>query len=194
MCQFHMVSIGRRYLTNKPDLEAARELMALVRTLARKDQATFMEDLGQWYSRHEEILKEKSIDNFGKRHFTRPRLRSAYLSIKRHAPWLWTFERFKDRTMPNTNAGIESFNSRLKTTLRIHSGITAERRMKPIENFIATHYWKDFLSHEPPKIARPPTTAASLTIPVRYWPIARRLLLSRACFLLSQLTKMRSFD
>lgn len=140
MCQFHMVSIVRRYLTNKPDLEAAQELLALVKTLARKDQATFMADLGQWYSRHEEILKEKSTDDFGKKHFTRPRLRSAYLSIKRHAPWLWTFERFKDRTIPNTNAGIESFNSRLKTTLRIHSGITAERRRKLIENFIATHY------------------------------------------------------
>lgn len=99
-----------------------------------------MADLGQWYSRHEEILKEKSVDDFGKKHFTRPGLRSAYLSIKRHAPWLWTFERYKDRTIPNTNAGIESFNSRLKTTLRIHSGITAECRRKMIENFIATHY------------------------------------------------------
>lgn len=48
MCQFHMVSIVRRYLTNKPDLEAARELLALVKTLARKDEATFMADLGQW--------------------------------------------------------------------------------------------------------------------------------------------------
>lgn len=76
-----MVSIVRRYLTNKPVLEAAWELMALVRTLARKDQATFMADLGQWYSRHEEILKEKSIDNFGKRHFTRPRLRSAAMAL-----------------------------------------------------------------------------------------------------------------
>lgn len=67
-------------------------------------------------------------------------LKGLFESIKRHVPWLWTFKKFKDRTIPNTNTGIESFNSRLKTTLRIHSGITAERRMKLIENFIATHY------------------------------------------------------
>lgn len=140
MCQFHMVSIVRRYLTNKPDLEAARELLALVKTLAKKDEETFMADLRQWYVRHDKILKEKSVDGAGKKHYTRPRLRSAYLSIKRHSPWLWTYNKFKDRTIPNTNAGIESLNSRLKTMLRVHSGITAERRIKLIENFIATHY------------------------------------------------------
>jgi len=96
MCQFHMISIVRRYLTKNPDVEAARELLALVKTLAMKNQATFMEELGQWHSRHEEILKEKRIDDFGKKHFTCPRLRSAYLSIKHHAPWLWTFEKFGD--------------------------------------------------------------------------------------------------
>lgn len=140
MCQFHMISIVRRYLTNKPDLEAAKELLALIKTLAVKDEHSFMCELAQWHKRNEAIIKEKSFDKDGKRHFTRPRLRSAYLSIKRHSPWLWTFEKFKDRAIPNTNAGIESFNSRLKTTLRIHSGITAERRIKLIENFIATHY------------------------------------------------------
>ncbi len=140
MCQFHMISIVRRYLTNKPDLEAARELLSLVKTLARKDEAAFMNELELWHHRYADILKEKSIDTYGKRRFTRPRLRSAYLSVKRHAPWLWTFEKYGDRSIPNTNAGIESFNSRLKTTMRIHSGITAERRIKLIENFIATHY------------------------------------------------------
>lgn len=140
MCHFHMISIVRRYLTNKPDLGVARELSALVKTLSRKDEKTFMEELKMWHSRHEDMLKEKSVDNFGKKHFTRPRLQSAYLSIKRHAPWLWTFEKFKDRTIPNTNAGIESSNARLKTTMRIHSGITAERRKKLIEIYMATHY------------------------------------------------------
>lgn len=103
-------------------------------------KAEFMSKLSIWHTQYESVLKEKSMDAYGKKHFMRPRLRSAYLSLIRHSPWLWTFEKFKDRTIPNTNAGIESFNSRLKTTLRIHSGITSERRIKLIENFIATHY------------------------------------------------------
>lgn len=140
MCQFHMISIVRRYLTNKPNLDAAKDLLLLTRTLAMSSKADFMSKLSGWHTQYESVLKEKSVDAYGKKHFMRPRLRSAYLSLIRHSPWLWTFEKFKDRTIPNTNAGIESFNSRLKTTLRIHSGITSERRIKLIENFIATHY------------------------------------------------------
>lgn len=140
MCQFHMVAIVRRYLTNRPDLPAAKELLAITKTLSCKSQESFTSELEEWHTRHQDILKEKTTDSQGKEHFTRPRLRSAYLSLKRHIPLLWTFDKYADRTIPNTNAGIESLNSRLKTTLRVHSGITAERRRKLIENFIATHY------------------------------------------------------
>jgi len=45
MCQFHMVSIVRRYLTNRPDLEAARELLKLAKTLSVKSKSEFMAEL-----------------------------------------------------------------------------------------------------------------------------------------------------
>lgn len=140
MCQFHMVAIVRRYLTTNPDTEAAAMLLRLIKTLATKPRKDFLADLEAWSGRYATTLNEKHQGSDGKNHFVRPRLRSAYLSIKRHSRWLWTFEQYTDRVIPNTNAGIESLNARLKTTLRVHSGITSERRQKLLENFIARHY------------------------------------------------------
>lgn len=140
MCQFHMISIVKRYLTTKPEIEASVKLLRLIKTLSNKSEAQFIHELELWYCCYKDELNAKYIDNQGRKRFIRHRLRSAYLSIKRHLPWLWTYERFDDRIIPNTNAGIESLNARLKTTLRVHSGIKAERRIKLLENYIATHY------------------------------------------------------
>ena len=38
----------------------------------------------------------------------RPRLRSAYLSIRRNMKRLWTFYDYRDRVIPNTNNGLEA--------------------------------------------------------------------------------------
>lgn len=140
MCQFHMVAIVKRYLTSKPDIEAAQELLSLTKTLSSTSKQDFLTALECWHIRYEDVLKEKRKGADGSSHYVRPRLRAAYLSIKRHSPWLWTFEKYKDRVIPNTNAGIESLNARLKTALRVHSGIKAVRRQKLLENFIASHY------------------------------------------------------
>jgi hypothetical protein len=140
MCQFHMIGIVKRYLTSKPDIEAASELLALIKCLTELHRDEFEQELQQWYTKWHEVMSERHTDRYGKSHYVRPRLRAAYYSIKRHIPWLWTFEKYQDRIIPNTNAGIESLNSRLKTALRVHSGISSDRRKKLIENYIATHY------------------------------------------------------
>ena len=56
----------------------------------------------------------------------RPRLRSAYLSIKRNMKRLWTFYDYKDR-------GLEAVFADIKSKVRVHSGLTRERRMKLID-------------------------------------------------------------
>lgn len=140
MCQFHMIAIVKKLLTSKPDTEASAELLALAKTLSKRPREEFVEGLEAWHKKHCAAISEKRRGKDGKTHYVRPRLRTAYHSLKRHLPWLWTFEAHPNLAIPNTNASIESLNSRLKTTMRVHSGITAERRRKLLENFIATHY------------------------------------------------------
>lgn len=140
MCQYHMIEIVKRYLTSKPDLAVSQELLALTKTLADKSKDEFTHELEEWHSKWKEVIQEAVKDKEGKKHYVRPRLRSAYQALKRHFPWLWTFEKYSDRVIPNTNAGIESLNSKLKTIMRVHSGITADRREKLLENYIAKNY------------------------------------------------------
>ena len=70
----------------------------------------------------------------------RTRLRSAYLSIRRHMIWLWTFYEDKDRVIPNTNNGLEGIFSDIKSKVRVHSGISREHRKKHIDEYISRHY------------------------------------------------------
>ena len=54
----------------------------------------------------------------------RPRLQSAYLSLKRNMPLLWIFCDHPETGLPNTNNALEGLFSDLKTKVRVHSGIS----------------------------------------------------------------------
>lgn len=140
MCQFHMIQIVRRHLTTNPDLEASRELLNLVYSLSKISEAEFRTTLTDWHDKWQKFLSEKTILSDGKSYFKHPRTRAAYNSIRYYLPWLWTYERYPDLHIPNTNSAIESLNQRLKTLLRNHSGISKERRKKLLAEFIATNY------------------------------------------------------
>lgn len=141
MCQFHMIMIVRRYLTGNPDLPASKELLSIANKIAKTDRDTFASSLDQWSVKWEKFIQERSCDKTtGKTSYTHKNLRSAYNSLRYYQPYLWTFEKYPQFHIPNTNAGIESLNSKLKTMLRCHSGISKFRRMKLIQEFIARHY------------------------------------------------------
>lgn len=91
--------------------------------------------------KYKEILNERVHDRRMKRPpYMRPKLRSAYLSVKRNMPRLWTFEDYKDRIIPNTNNGLEGIFSDIKAKVGVHSGLTKEHRKKLIDEYIARHY------------------------------------------------------
>ncbi|MBO4328318.1 MAG: transposase, partial [Bacteroidales bacterium] len=96
-----------------------------------------------WYERNKDVVNERSHDRRIKRKtppYMRPRLRSAYLSIKRNMPLLWTFYDHPELGLPNTNNGLEGIFSDLKTKLRVHSGIKREQRKKLIDEYLMRHY------------------------------------------------------
>ena len=140
MCQYHMIQIVRRHLTSKPDLEASVELLDISMSLSRVPEEDFREALACWHKKWHSFLSEKSVGPDGKTHFTHPRPRAAYRSLKFYLPYLWTCHHYPELHIPNTNAAIESLNQRLKTLLRNHSGISRQRRIKLLEEYIARHY------------------------------------------------------
>ena len=143
MCQFHQILIIRRYLTQEPDLEASVQLLDLVKSITRMDKESFIGAFNEWYEKYKEVLNERVHDKRIKRNmppYMRPRLRSAYLSLRRNMPLLWTFYDHPATGLPNTNNGIEGLFSDLKGKLRVHRGISKDNRKKLLDEYILRHY------------------------------------------------------
>lgn len=143
MCQFHQILITRRYLTQEPELDASCELLNLVKSITQMDKESFIGAFNEWGEKYKDVLNERVHDKRLKRHtppYMRPRLRSAYLSLKRNMTLLWTFYDYPEAGLPNTNNGIEGLFSDIKGKLRVHRGISKDNRKKLLDEYIMRHY------------------------------------------------------
>lgn len=138
MCQFHMIQIIRRLLTNSPHLQAGIELLELVRKLTRVNGEAFSEQFGNWCKEWDPFLKERTILSTGKSTYTHRRLRAARNSLRYHLPWLFTYQIVPKLKIPNTTNKLEGTNSELKRRLHSHNGLTQANKKKFIDGFLKT--------------------------------------------------------
>ncbi len=137
MCQFHQIAIITKYLTRNPKLEASKELRELSKLLTTIDKDNFEKKLKRWYEKWSEFLNERSINPTTKRkYFTHKRLRSAYTSLKRNLPYLFTYQENSDLKIPNTTNSIDGHFADLKSKLRVHNGLSIQRKKKFIIEFL----------------------------------------------------------
>ena len=138
-CQFHQVMTVKTKLTLHPKLQASQELLAIAKILCHTDKDSFIGALTAWYEKWKEFINERAKGTDGKTHYVHKNTRSAYMSLKRNMPWLWTFYDFPELHMPNTNNELEALNSTLKAKLDLHKGISKERRKVFIQDFLKAH-------------------------------------------------------
>ena len=137
MCHFHQAAIVTRYVTRKPQLEAGQDLQALTRFLPKVDEAQFTLWLGLWYDKWGEFLKERTTDEItGRWHYTHRRLRSAYYSVKRNLPYLFTYLRYPEFNIPNTSNSLEGIFTHIKKNIRLHGGLRIHQKQPMIEEFL----------------------------------------------------------
>ena len=139
LCQFHQVMTVRIKLTLKPKLEASRELLDLTNMLCHTDKESFAGALDEWHTKWTGFLRERTMDVNGKTHYVHKNTRSAFLSLKRNMPWLWTWYDNRDLDIPNTNNELEALNSNLKAKLNLHKGLSGERRKTLIQELLNAH-------------------------------------------------------
>lgn len=109
LCQFHQIKTVMRYLTNKPKSLPAQQLRKLTLTLCHSTHDVFQAALNAWFLQHQTYVNERTINpETGKSRYTHKRLRSAYLSLKRNLPFLFTFEQHPDLNIPNTTVTRKS--------------------------------------------------------------------------------------
>ena len=137
MCQFHQSAIIRRYLTKKPKLQAALELMEVVDLMKKTDKESFVGALQMWFDKWEFFLNERSINiETNKSFYTHKKLRSAFRSIKNNLPWLFTWYDHFELKIPNTTNAIDGHFADLKNKLRNHNGLSRKRKIKFIDEFL----------------------------------------------------------
>lgn len=137
MCQFHQSAIIRRYLTKRPKLQAARELMKVVDLMKQTDKESFIGSLNAWLTKWQWFLDERSTNpTTGKSFYTHKRLRSAARSLNKNLPWLFTWYDHIEIRIPNTTNAIDGHFADLKNKLRNHNGLSINRKMKFIDEFL----------------------------------------------------------
>ncbi|NOQ32072.1 MAG: hypothetical protein GQ570_13220 [Helicobacteraceae bacterium] len=93
----------QRYITMHPRLEAGKELQKIMRTLTTTTEKRFTNKLNIWYELHKDFLAEKSLNiKTLKEQFTHQKLVSAYRSLRRNLPYLFTYKKYLDLKINNT--------------------------------------------------------------------------------------------
>jgi len=137
MCQFHQIAIVTRYITRKPRVQASVELKDLMHLLPQTDKESFFGAVDDWYQKWNEYINERAINpETGKSWYVHKRLRSAYKSIERNKPYLFTWYDNMHLEIPNTNNKLEGSFTDLKNKLRNHNGLSIKRREKFIDGFL----------------------------------------------------------
>lgn len=136
-CHFHQIAIARRYLTRRPILEASKELRAIILTLPISTEETFTKLLQIWHEHWHDFLKERTYQLDGIHwQYTHRRVRAAYRSVKRHLPYLFTYQKYPQLHIPNTTNSLDGYFNKLKSLLNVHRGMTAKRRYKLITEIL----------------------------------------------------------
>jgi hypothetical protein len=137
ICQYHQQQIVYRYLTTRPKTEAGLELKVLTSVLTELDEKSFTELLDAWYKKWSVFLKERTYKPDGKHYwYTHKRVRAAYRSLITNLPYLFSYQRYPELKIPNTNNSSEGLFSELKRLLNNHHGLKRWRRYKLIETIL----------------------------------------------------------
>ena len=111
----------------------------MARAVSHVDREAFTNELELWHGRWEGFLRERTVGKDGKRTTYTHRTAAQCMSqpqtkhnVAMDIPRLSEFV--------NTNNAIEGVFTDIKTKLRVHSGITKDRRSALIQEYIARHY------------------------------------------------------
>ena len=137
VCQFHQMRTVTKYLTRRPETSAGAALRAIMLELPKSTEKVFTTLLTGWKRAYTHILTDKTYV-LGTKHwyYTHKKTRSAYLSMERNLPYLFTYLRYPELNIPNTTNSLDGSFTHLKDKVNIHHGLRRDRRYKMIEEIL----------------------------------------------------------
>ena len=133
MCHFHQLKTVTKYLTRRPRTDAGKELRSLALTLTKTNEKEFTKKLLAWEKKWHNFYTEKT-QVLGTKHwyYTHKSVRSAYMSLKRNLPHLFTYQKYPELNIPNTTNTIDGYFASLKKKVAAYHGLRKDRRYKVI--------------------------------------------------------------
>lgn len=137
ICQFHQWQIVRRKLTLRPKLESHQALLSIGRWISRTNRKELKRMLDAFEKKYRKDLNEKTyILGTNRWRFTHTKLRSAYGSLIRNLPNLYTYQDHLELKIPNTTNSLDGSFNALKSHVNIHRGLRPDRRLKIIKGYL----------------------------------------------------------
>jgi len=137
VCQFHQMRTVTKYLTKKPETIEGQALRAVMLVLTKSTEAEFAKLLFAWRDTYLYILTDKTyLLGTNRWYYTHKKTRSAYLSMERNLPHLFTYLRYPELNIPNTTNSLDGSFTHLKDKVNIHHGLRQDRRYKMIEEIL----------------------------------------------------------
>ena len=115
-----------------------------MRNLTTTTEEKFTLKLDIWHKKYKDILLAKSINPTTKKSsYTHPKIVSAYRSIRRNIPYLFTYKKYTDFKINNTTNAIDGgVFSPMKKLMHVHAGFTKSLKLK-IVDFYLVYYHKN---------------------------------------------------
>lgn len=144
MCHFHQKKIIQRYITMRPKLLASKDLKKIVSRLTKTTEKNFTQRLDSWYEEYQDFLDEKSTSSTtGKLHYTHPRIRAAYRSLRTNIPYLFTYKNHRYLNIPNTTNGLEGgVFSHMKNMISLHRGLSKSMKLNLVDYYLVNYMKK----------------------------------------------------
>lgn len=125
----------------KPKLEASKELKKIVSRLTQTTEKNFTQKLDDWYENYKGFLEEKSVSSTtGKLHYTHPRIRAAYRSMRTNLPYLFTYKNHKKLNIQNTTNALEGgVFSHMKNMISLHRGLSKSMKLNLVDYYLVNY-------------------------------------------------------
>lgn len=137
VCQFHQMKTVTKYLTRRPETLAGIELRGIMLLLPKSNEKEYAKLLSDWKKEWSEILTDKTCILGTKRwYYTYKKVRSAYMSLERNLPYLFTYQKYPELHIPNTTNSLDGSFTHLKDKTNIHHGLRKDRRYKMIQEIL----------------------------------------------------------
>lgn len=137
ICQFHQWQIVRRKLTLRPKLESHQALLSIGRWISKTNRKELKRMLDAFEKKYKKELNEKTYTLGTNRwRFTHVKLRSAYGSLIRNLPNLYTYQDHPELNIPNTTNSLDGSFNTLKSHVNVHRGLRPDRRLKIIKGYL----------------------------------------------------------